>query len=190
MDWTQTRDDLLGATPVSPLALRGVAHPGIYAWWDLDGALSQFWPNAFPDVDTTIPLYIGIAEKQNLSARVNDMHLANTRRSSLRRSLASLLSDSLDLTRGAVRHPRDGKFGLEVEQEANVTHWMLDNLRMTWVAHDASGDAEKPILRSLWPPLNDVSATGSPYRVPMRLLRATFRARAPLEWTPTAGPSV
>jgi len=186
----QTRDNLLGATPVSPLSLRSVAHPGIYAWWDVEGALSQSWPDDFPEVDTAIPLYIGIAAKQNLSARVEDMHLANTRRSALRRSLAPLLSESLDLTRGAVRHPRAGKFGLELEQEAHLTNWMLANLRMTWVGHDESGDVEKPILRNLWPPLNDLSATGSPYRVPMRVLRATFRASAPLKWTPSAERSV
>jgi hypothetical protein len=190
MDWTQTRDDLLGATPDSPLALSVITRPGVYAWWDLEGALTSFWPVAFPPVDTAVPLYVGIAAKQNLSARVGDMHLANTRRSGLRRSLAPLLSESLDLMRGAVRHPRGGKFGLERAQEASLTNWMLANLRMTWVVHAESGAVEKSILRDLRPPLNDVHATGSPYRVPMRALRAAFRASAPLAWSPSAGRSV
>lgn len=190
MDWRATRDQLLASSPVSPLALSVVAHFGVYAWWDLDGALSTLWPAAFPPVDTSMPLYVGIAEKQSLAARVGEMHLANTRRSGLRRSLAPLLGESYDLMRGAVRHPHGGKFGLESEQEAALTTWMLANLRMTWVAHDDSGLVEKPMLRDLCPPLNDVHATGSPYRVQMRALRADFRASAPLVWVPKTSRSL
>jgi hypothetical protein len=189
MDWRATRDQLLTSSPVSPLALNVVVHPGVYAWWDLDGALSTLWPAAFPPVDTSVPLYVGIAEKQSLAARIGEMHLTNACRSGLRRSLTPLLSESYDLMRGAVRHPR-GKFGLENEQEVVLTTWMLANLRMTWVVHDNSGRVEKPMLRDLTPPLNDVHAAGSPYRVQMRALRANFRASAPLVYVPKASRSL
>ena len=190
MDWRATRYELLTSSPVSPLALKVVTHPGVYAWWDLDGALSTLWPAAFPPVDTSMPLYVGIAQKQSLAARVGEMHLANTRRSGLRRSLAPLLSQSYDLMRGAVRHPRGGKFGLEHEQEVALTTWMLANLRMTWVAHDNSGRVEKAMILDLTPPLNDVHAAGSPYRVQMRALRADFRTSAPLVYVPKTSRSL
>ena len=129
----------------------------------------------------TRPLYVGIAEKQTVSTRVVETHLKVTRGSALRRSLAGLLGESLELRAGAVRHPR-GEFGLEVAQESELTGWMLGNLSVAWVELDEPGVVEVPTILDLLPPLNYTYATGSPYRAQMKLLRAKFRAEAPLNW--------
>jgi hypothetical protein len=187
--WEPTRDELLAVSPASPLSLATVANPGIYAWWDLSGELASRWPTGFPPVDALRPLYVGIADKQSLAGRIVGTHLTNTRRSALRRSLAALLSEPLDLLRGAARHPR-GKFGLEEAHEATLTDWIVANLRVTWVEHADPGAVEKPTIRDLLPPLNYTYATGSPYRAQMKALRTTFRESAPLIWVPKASGAV
>ncbi|WP_373282406.1 GIY-YIG nuclease family protein [Conyzicola nivalis] len=182
MNWTVARDELVTAAPVSPLETGVVASSGIYAWWDTRSALASRWPHAFPLVDSSRPLYVGVAAKQSLSSRVVETHLLTTRRSALRCSLSALLSEPLELLPGAVRHPRGGKFGLEKSQESRLTEWMVTNLRVTWVEHSEPGSVEKPIIRDTLPTLNFTYATGSPYRARMKALRMEFRASAPLVW--------
>ena len=143
---------------------------GIYAWW-LSGTLP--WPEDFPAVDVSEPLYIGKAERASVGDRVK-AHLGNTRFSAPRRSLTGLLIDVLPL-RGhvIVRDPSKlSKFGLDPDGERLLTEWMAENVAATWVALDAPGEQEKSIIRRLLPPLNDTDAVGSAYIPPMRRLRA------------------
>jgi len=82
-------------------------------------ALRPFYPEKFPQVNIHGPLYVGIAEKQSLADRGLLMHLKRTRMSSLRRSLAALLCDELDL-RGAVIPAPKGKFCLPPSHELSL----------------------------------------------------------------------
>ncbi len=99
MGWEKVRDRLLQMTPVCPQNALGVAENAVYAWWDLSGSLSELWPADFPAVDTRRPLYVGDAPS-GLESRIIGMHLATTRMSGLRRSLAALLQEELELLPG------------------------------------------------------------------------------------------
>lgn len=146
------------------------ASRGIYAWW-LSGTLT--WPQGFPAVDASEPLYVGKAERESIGDRLK-AHLGNTRFSAPRRSLTGLLLDTLPL-RGhvVVRDPsKRSKFGLDAEGEQLLTAWMAENVEATWVALDVPGEEEKRIIRRLLPPLNDTDAVGSAYIAPMRRLRS------------------
>lgn len=90
IDWNEVHSELVTATPISPLELLSIEKPGVYAWWDLHGVLSSFWPEGFPEVDPTEPLYVGIAETA-LMERGGEIHLEKTRMSTMRRSLSALL---------------------------------------------------------------------------------------------------
>jgi hypothetical protein len=164
-------DDLLSATPASPIELTRVHSSGIYAWWGSDVIP---WPVGFPPVDLARPAYVGIAASQTLAERAQLNHLGRTRGSGLRRSLTGLLLDAVPL-RGRVvvtDARRPAKFGLDAAGERALTAWMVEHLRVTWVPLRSPGAAEEAIIRGLTPPLNDTHASGSPYRVPLRRLRA------------------
>ena len=179
MDWIEVRDELIRATPASPLALFDNDRPGIYAWWDPSGALTRFWPAGFPQVDPTEPLYIGIA-RTTLAERGGEMHLENTRMSTIRRSLAALLVDELHLLPGAAvdLNPRNRtKFSLGPAAEQRLTSWMKTHLRVTWILHPTPGDFEKDIVKRLTPPLNHTYATKGPYAKPLQVHREKLLGR-------------
>ncbi|MCJ1699953.1 hypothetical protein MT356_09480 [Rathayibacter festucae] len=174
MDWTDERDALLSAIPVLPEALRDVHSPGLYAWWDLDGALRPFWPARFPSVRTSRPLYVGIA-RTTLAVRGSEMHLKTTRMSTLRRSLVALLVDELELRDQIVPGPGQ-KFELTAEGDSLLSFWMANNLHVTWHETPEPGTNERLIVGDLMPPLNDVFAHDGPYWVAVRELRTAARA--------------
>lgn len=165
-----TYETLISQTP-RPLADALSEHSaGIYAWW---GTGQVPWPGRFPATDATRPLYVGKAEKDSISARV-ESHLGTTRWSAPRRSLAGLLLDVLPLRGHVIVKNVDvaSKFGLDADGERLLTTWIAENLTLTWVPLAAPGAAEVSIIRRLWPPLNDTHAAGSPFIAPMRRLRA------------------
>ncbi|WP_230671124.1 GIY-YIG nuclease family protein [Rathayibacter sp. Leaf248] len=170
MDWTLQRDALLSAAPVAPEALRDVHSSGLYAWWDLHGALTPHWPTGFPAVGTSRPLYVGIA-RTTLAVRGSEMHLKTTRMSTLRRSLVALLVDELEL-RDQIAPGPGQKFGLTAEGDSLVTHWMASHLNVTWHETPEPGMHERLIVGDLMPPLNDVLAHDGPYWVAMRNKRS------------------
>lgn len=173
MHWTDQRDALLSAAPVAPDALRDLHSPGLYAWWDLRGALTPYWPNGFPAVATSRPLYVGLA-RTTLAASGSEMHLNTTRSSTLRRSLVALLVDELKLRDQLVPGPGD-KFGLTAEGDSLLSCWMRNNLHVAWHETPEHGANERLIVADLLPPLNDRYARTGPYRNPMLKLRAMVR---------------
>ena len=167
---------LLASAPTTPTALGEVSSPGIYAWWDSFGALTPFYPASFPPVDATKPIYVGIA-RTGLNERGLGMHLASTRMSTVRRSLAALLFEELGLLAGLTVSGK-GKFSLAPVQEKRLTEWMLEHLTVTWVVHVAPQDVEKQIVGDLLAPFNDIYAHPGPYWQHMRALRSEVSARA------------
>ncbi|QGV67292.2 GIY-YIG nuclease family protein [Clavibacter nebraskensis] len=157
------------------MALGSEPSTGIYAWWDVGAALAPHYPADFPRVDAVRPLYIGVAQRQSLAARGLKMHLKRTRVSGLRRSLAALLREELDLS-AQVIPARGGMFGLTAAGDAVLTDWMLRHLRVTWVAHPVPKNIERVIVEAEVPPLNYTHATRGPYATHMRALRADLRA--------------
>lgn len=173
MDWRGSRDLLLAAVPRSPADLLDQNFPGLYAWWDLHGALTSHWPARFPEVVTSRPLYVGIA-RTTLAVRGSEMHLKTTRMSTLRRSLVALLVDELELRDQIVPGPGQ-KFGLTAEGDSLLTHWIASNLNVTWHETPEPGTHERQIVGDLMPPLNDVFAHEGPYWLAMRELRVAVR---------------
>lgn len=176
--WQEVRAELLAAPLQPPTALGNEPSTGVYAWWDSGAALAGRFPSDFPRVDPARPLYIGIAERQGLDARGLKMHLKRTRMSGLRRSLAALLRDELELSSQVVA-ARGGMFGLTPAANAALTDWMLRHLSVTWVVHPKPSDVEGSIVGFELPPLNYDHATHGPYAARMRALRADTRSQAP-----------
>ena len=177
MKWEEAVAALLSNRPVPAHGAASVHGTGLYAWYDSENALAEFYPRGFAHVDRTRPLYVGLAQKDSLSSRIVGTHMVTTRRSTLRRSLLALLTESLDLAPGVVPFPK-GKYGLEAAFEDRLTNWMAGHLRVTWIEHPRPGEVESAVVGNLCPPLNDVYAIGSPYRVAMRSLRSGVWAQA------------
>ena len=151
-------------------ALAGVRHsrmeavelvatrPGLYAFYG-DG---HAWLNlglsaAFDDQ----PLYVGKAER-SLNGRDVGTHFATgkTGSSTVRRSLAALLTDQLDLVavpRNQAKPDGSANFGLDSPSDARLSEWMEQRLLLaTWIkTGDATlDDVETAVVRQLRPPLN------------------------------------
>lgn len=105
------------------------------------------------------------------------MHLKRTRVSGLRRNLVTLLADSLDLHDGIVAHP-NRKFSLRPVEEARLSDWMNEHLRLTWVVHPSPGDVERAIVDHLLPPLNSDFAHRGAYWKHTDRLRQSIHAAA------------
>lgn len=127
-----------------------------------------------------MPLYVGKAE-ESLVARDIRTHFASRRTgsSTLRRSLAALLRNSLGL-RGVPRNPnnpeRPANFALSADNDTLLTDWMLHNLQLTvWVKpSDVDLDAlETAVLDALQPPLNLAKVSA-----PSRVMRDARKAMA------------
>lgn len=107
------------------------------------------------------PLYVGKSES-SLHGRDLRTHFADGRTgsSTLRRSLAALLHDTLGL-RGIPRNTSEPgyfqSYGLSATDDAKLTAWMRRKLRLSvWPTADPVllGDLERQVLASLRPPLN------------------------------------
>jgi hypothetical protein len=105
------------------------------------------------------------------------MHLRSTRFSGLRRTLAALLLEELQLLPG-VTATKGLKFSLSEPYESRLTQWMLSNLTVTWVVHHDPASIEAEIIRELVPPLNGTFAHSGPYWSHTAQLRSDTHAAA------------
>lgn len=107
------------------------------------------------------PLYVGKAEK-SLNGRDVGTHFATgkTGSSTVRRSLAALLSNELELVpvpRNMVKPDGSANFSLEQSGDVRLSDWMEQRLLLaTWVKPEEVilDDIETAVVRSLRPPLN------------------------------------
>lgn len=137
--------------------LTGVdAVPGIFAVAADDAAIAQLGLDAVAFEDNL--LYVGAAPTSLLGRDVRGhFHSGRTESSTLRRSLAALLFDELDLAL-VPRSPgsRTVKFALTPDAEDRLTAWMKEHLTVSTVAVDA-GDVHAvagEVVDELEPPLN------------------------------------
>ncbi|MBI5232122.1 MAG: hypothetical protein HY876_08170 [Coriobacteriales bacterium] len=130
------------------------------------------------------PLYVGKAER-SLASRDVDTHFSTgkTGSSTLRRSLAGLLTDELRLE-GRPRNPakpeRFANFGLEASGDERLTSWMVSHLRLAvWPAPDGAilPAVEAAVLAELLPPLN-VAKVSTPWRPLVQAGRRRLAAQA------------
>jgi hypothetical protein len=106
-------------------------------------------------------VYIGKAE-DSLLARDGRTHFTEGRtgQSTLRRSIAALLRDRLDLAAQARNPDEPGRFyayGLDAQSERRLQHWMGKRLKISaWPKPDGVdlSDVERALLKRWKPPLN------------------------------------
>lgn len=157
--------------------------PGLYA---VHGDASVWRELGLGDPPDDRPLYIGKAE-DSLLVRDVKTHFGDGRTgsSTLRRSFAALLHDSLGL-RGMPRNPnnpeRPANYGLSPEHDATLTRWMRERLALATWPRPADcrvplAALERVLIDEVQPPLNLAgSATGWGARI--KAARAAMAAEA------------
>jgi hypothetical protein len=139
---------LLSGVPVEPgVAVKRLSRGGgVYAWWAA--------PSVFPDLpglsNKNVPslrlLYLGRAT--NLRGRILRNHLRRSGSSTLRRTLAGLL------TTEGYRTTWTDRVVLVPEDEARLTAWMHQHLRLSWAEDAEPATIEAILVRRVHPPLN------------------------------------
>jgi hypothetical protein len=166
--------------------------PGLYAIYGDRATWSELGLGAPPDGR---PLYVGKAE-DSLADRDLKKHFGDgqTGRSTVRRSFAALLHDTLGL-RGIPRkldHPKPIDFtnyGLSADHGAALTRWMRDRLLLaTWPRSPKAAiftlkTIEVAVLSQLVPPLNLLDVV-TPWRAHVKAARAVMVAEA-RAWHPS-----
>jgi len=129
-------------------------------------------------------LYVGKAE-DSLAARDLDQHFATgqTGRSTLRRSLAALLAENLDL-RAVPRNPRNpshfDRYALEAAGDRRLTSWMRTQLLLSyWPAPDGVvlRPVEIAVIQRFAPALN-LTDVVTPYSAHLKAQRRLMAAQA------------
>ena len=164
--------------------------PGLYAFYGDDYAWSDL---GLTPALRDQPLYVGKAEK-SLNGRDVGTHFATgkTGSSTVRRSLAALLADQLDLIavpRNLAKPDGSANFGLDPASDARLSDWMEQRLWLaTWVSTGdaALDDVETVVVLQLRPPLNLDKVGESRERLREARKRLADIARA---WKPPAGPT-
>ena len=140
-------------------ALDQVPHvAGLYAIWADAGTWQMLGLNApLPPK----PLYVGKAEHSLVSRDLKThFRTGKTGSSTVRRSFAALLRDSLDLhavPRNLVHPERPANYGLPPEEDDRLTQWMHESLTLaTWAKKGKQrlDEIETAVLARWQPPLN------------------------------------
>jgi hypothetical protein len=161
-------DSVLAALRSLPVSLSEArtsvpAEPGLYAWWGRFGALPGISGAGHPTADLQL-LYVGIApngtaSKSTLRSRVVGNHIRGTTGSStLRRSLAALLSDQQGWQSRWTTRPV-----LVNCDELALSEWMGEKLRLTWAEHSEPWTVEAEVIAELKPPLNQADNQAHPF---------------------------
>jgi hypothetical protein len=133
-------------------------------------------PHALADLEL---LYVGIApsrstSKATLRSRVLGNHAGgNTSSSTLRRSLASLLTESQ-----GYRTRWTSRTVLLAEDEQRLSDWMRENLLLTWAVHPSPWEVEAAVIERMQPPLNQADNGAHPLYAVVREARARWTASA------------
>jgi hypothetical protein len=138
------------------------AERGIYGWW-FDAALPDAPREGAIGFDGWHLLYVGIApngtsEKsvRNLRSRLRDHCAGQLARSTLRRTIATLLSEELRLD--VYRNSR-GKPIASPEGERLLTAWMGRHMRVAWLTHTTPWEIESDLVGQGLFPLNVAGST-------------------------------
>lgn len=147
------------------------AGPGIYAWWARPEVLPEFTGLTNPVAGELRLLYLGLAT--NLRRRIVINHLKQSGSSTLRRTLAGLL-----LNEQGYRTTWTDRVVLVPDDEARLTAWMTEHLRLTWAEHPDPHTIEMDLIASLAPPLNVDGAAKGDVRDRIRAAKKAYQASA------------
>ncbi|WP_222195369.1 GIY-YIG nuclease family protein [Modestobacter italicus] len=173
-------DDVTAALCSEPVSLEQVqaelpAAPGLYAWWARFGALPGISGPRHPEAALQL-LYVGIApngaaSQATLRSRVVGDHIRGTTGSStLRRSLAALLSEQQGWRSRWTTRPV-----LVNADELRLSEWMGEKLRLTWAEHPEPWTVEAQVIAALEPPLNQADNQSHPLYEFVRDARKRWR---------------
>ncbi|GAA3783296.1 hypothetical protein GCM10022225_84430 [Plantactinospora mayteni] len=139
---------LLSGTPVGlDVAVKGLSRgSGVYAWWAAPSTLPDLPGPPNGNVPSLRLLYLGRAT--SLRGRILRNHLRRSGSSTLRRTLAGLLTSE------GYRTTWTDRVVLVPEDEARLTAWMYTHLRLTWAEDAQPATIEAELVRRLHPPLN------------------------------------
>lgn len=156
------------------------ARPGFYAWWSARGAIVKAPHVAHPSDGSLGLLYVGISpsrvsSRQTIRGRVFENHLrGNIGSSTFRFVLASLLADELALTPVVATD----RVLLSREDNARLSAWQRDNLRLTWCVRERPWEIERELIALMHPPLNSAGNATHPFYAEVKAARAALRAAA------------
>ena len=171
MTWQVTRRLLGQPVGLTEAATALPAGPGIYAWWARPEVLAEFAGLTNPVANELRLLYLGLAT--NLQRRIAINHLKQSGSSTLRRTLAGLL-----LNEQGYRTTWTDRVVLVPEDEARLTAWMTEHLRLTWAEHPNPSAVETDLIVSLAPPLNVKGAARGAVRDRISAAKRAYRASA------------
>lgn len=124
---------------------------GVYGWWFTPGVL-EVPPIGYTVAEGRQLLYVGIAPRKpsatgresasHLRARLTTHATNDASRSTLRLSLGVLLADELKLILGMHR----GRANWGPEGELELTRWMNEHARISWVVNEAPWVIEDELL--------------------------------------------
>lgn len=146
--------------------------PGLYAWWAAPRSLPEVAGPAHPTQPGLELLYVGIARDLRKRVLANHAH-GGTGQSTLRRALASLLTDQ-----EGYRTRRTSRTVLVAEDEQRLSGWIRDRLQLTWAEHPSPEAVEGEAIDMLAPPLNQSSNRTHPLYAVVREARARWRRSA------------
>jgi hypothetical protein len=109
-------------------------------------------------------IYVGICpDKKSGTRTMRDRllrdHARRTRKSTLRRALASFLWEQAGWELATTA---DDRPTLDRRSEGELTAWMRNHLHLTWVRDPRPWDQEAGVIASLLPPLNSNMNSGHP----------------------------
>ncbi|MCZ2849127.1 GIY-YIG nuclease family protein [Modestobacter sp. VKM Ac-2978] len=176
-------DDVVAALRALPVPLAEAAAsvpavPGLYAWWGRFGALPGISGPRHEAADLQL-LYVGtapngVASQATLRSRVVGDHIRGTTGSStLRRSLAALLSEQQ-----AWRSRWTTRPVLVNADELRLSAWMGEKLQLTWAEHPEPWTVEAQLIAELEPPLNQADNATHPLYSFVRDARTRWRGAA------------
>jgi hypothetical protein len=133
--------------PLAPLdeTVAGLARePGLVAWW-----------GPVPGVDAGAEVVLAVGAATMLRNRVTRQDLYRTGVSELRRVLAGLLLDELDLAPAWA-----AEVVLPRADEERLTAWMRAHLRLSWTARDDRREVLPGVVAKMAPALDPVREPG------------------------------
>ncbi|MEX1262792.1 MAG: GIY-YIG nuclease family protein [Actinomycetota bacterium] len=164
------------------------ASPGFYAWWARMNAIEGVPLSPHPNHQQSGLLYVGIAparatSSQTLRTRVVGNHLSgNLGSSTFRLTLAALLRETLGL------HPerRTTKVVLPADENAALSAWQAENLRVSWCVVAQPWLLEPAVIDIMAPPLNLAANGNHPFHATLSEARRSLRGAAVAPRTPGA----
>jgi hypothetical protein len=143
---------------------------GVYAWWAAPSVLPDLPGIPNENASPLRLLYVGRAG--NLRGRILRNHLRRSGSSTLRRTLAGLLTSE------GYRTTWTDRVVLVPEDETRLTAWMHANLWLTWAEDPEPEAIEAELVPLLHPPLNVYGVSPEHLQATVVAAKAAYNASA------------